>query len=382
MKRWSRVNGFLNEINGIDISKSTKESPIVNFVKSISEDHSMERFFDELLSDTCLLRVMSSSLNDLGAAEKDSPIVLFSYSNGAKEALVYLEEYSKQCEYLIPPLIRNIRINNLISLDNISAEEREMYTDALFRINEFYGQIMYIQVKEGVKLVEKLIKIIELDNIKYNSIIDRILLLRIANVLSYIYWCDHGTPGISPYAVYLQGNNLGADIKCPICKKDLHEIKIIIVNPVIYSLMRLWGGILPALVGWYLTTRNIMWTADVKINQHEYGDIIFKVQNDFVLIECKIHDREKNEKQIKEVIKKDLKQAFEHLNFWIEKRVNLKKTVVLTNFLSNEKFDKAKKAALNELDENLRDKIINNLIEIHPLVEIPKIFDKTYYSVI
>ena len=368
---------ILTSIGGIDITKSVENSPIINFVKSI-QHKDMERFFDELLDDEKLLCLMTSSLNDLGVGEKDLPIILFSSTEKIKDTLRYLEEHSKQCKYLIPKSIRNIDIHNMFSLtlNNMSENEQIPYIEALFRINEFYGQSMYFQVKEGLDRIEKIIGTIQMDEKSYNKTIEKLLLLKMGNVMSYICWCSHGSPGVSPYAIYLQGNNLTADIKCPICGKDLHKMKMVILCPKLYPLMRNWGGILPALIGWYLTKSNRQWAADVKIDEHEYGDIIIETNGNYFLFECKIHDRDKNEKGIKEVIKKDLNQLFKHFNFWKEKGVNITKAVVFTNFLLDDKFKRAKERALREVDSSIKKGIDDSLIDIYPLMDITHIIEK------
>ena len=116
----------------------------------------------------------------------------------------------------------------------MSEEEKKAYVEALFKINVFYGKGMYLQVKDGLDRFERLINIINIDETDYNKVIEKLILLKVGNVLSYVCWCSHGEPGISPYAIYIQGNNLSADVKCPICGEDLHKMKIVILSPIYY----------------------------------------------------------------------------------------------------------------------------------------------------
>jgi hypothetical protein len=108
------------------------------------------------------------------------------------------------------------------------------------------------------------------------------------------------------------------------------------------------------------------WTADVKINQHEYADILIEKNGKYYLIESKIWSRDKNERGLTGSINKVIDQAITHAEFWEGRSVSIHKIAVITNQFDTELFKKCINNSLQEKSEIIGEKNI----KIYPLKQI------------
>ena len=379
---------FINKLicsNGseLDISQSNDNSPIIKVVNEIIGNAQKERFYDTLLENYDTLKLMTNPVIDMGKTDTGSLLYFFSskleddYEDGKKSR----KEHSKQCKYRLDPETRNLspivqsfqemlasKTSQPVSQDNLQCLQ-DKSKHILFHSNDMYGYPIDIQLTKAFSDRMQLISLSDISHKMYENIIDECLRIGIGSVFQHICWCKKCIT--STYAILVHGqNNISEEIKCPRCNESLYSGRFIYLLPEFEPLLESQGGFLPPLIGWDLSKKNYEWTADVKINQHEYGDIIFKHNEMYYLIESKIWSRTQNERGLIANIKKAIDQAIDHTKFWEEKNIHIEKIAIFTNQFDNETYQRYRANAINSKAElidgrNLRIyplKLISNLI--------------------
>ncbi|TKJ47582.1 hypothetical protein CEE34_02945 [Candidatus Aerophobetes bacterium Ae_b3a] len=363
----------------IDIRESNDSSPIIKRVRELIDSSSKERFYDFLLEDYDALKLMTNALIDVKKTDETTPIFLFSseFEKDPDDGRKSREEFSMQCKYQLDPKMRAIstmiqpyqqmltseitQSDSTQELQLMQEERKEM----IFCLNNFYGYSLDAQIGQGFSDRTQLISLSDISCKVYEDLIAKFLQIGIASVLQHICWCkNHSTV---PYAILILGSDEIGDVKCPVCKEPLYSGRFISLNPEFEPLIKSFGGFLPLLIGWCLTKKGIEWTADVKIENQEYGDIIFKYDGKYCLVECKIWSRNKNNRGIENCIEKALEQAVKHMKYWEGCKVNIKRTDILTNELDNEILKKELRKAMN----NRAQEIAGRRIRVHPIKSIP-----------
>jgi len=379
---------ILKKINCSDgtsvcLEESNNNSPIIKVVTNFINDSSNERFYDFLLKDYNAFRLMTNALIDLKIDEM-TPILLFS-SNLKKDpddGINSRKEFSEQCEYRLDPEMRSMSIMiqpyqeslNSKTIQSDSTQElqlmQEKRKEMIFCLKYFYGYSLDSQIIQGFSHRTKLISLSEISWDVYEAVITNFLQMEVGSVIQHICWCKNHSP--TPYAILILGHNEIGDLRCPTCKETLYSARSVSFNPQFESLLKYHGGFIPALIGWYLTKKGIEWTADIKFDQHEYADVIFKHDEKYYLIECKIRSRNKKEPGIRNGIEKALTQAINHTKYWEDHNIKIEKTDIFTNELDNNTF-------LEELQNAMSNKskeIDGRKIKVHPIKLIPELISK------
>ena len=391
MMRWYKLSlspKILNIINCSDgtpvsIKESNNNSHIIKVVKGLTNDSSKERFYDFLLENYDALKLMTNALIDTKKTDETTPVFLFSSSleKDPDDGRESRREFSERCKYRLYPEMRSLSTiiqpyqqmlaSGKIQSDSIKEEQlMQEKKQMIFCINDLYGYPLESQMNQG--FIDRT-KLLSLSNIYwdvYEDLIAKFLQMEVGSVFQHICWCKKHHP--NPYAILILGHNEIGDLRCPTCSESLYSARFVSLNPQFESLLKYHGGFIPALIGWYLTKESIEWTADIKFNQHEYGDVIFKHDEKYYLIECKIRSRNKKERGIRNGIEKALTQAIEHTKYWEDHNIKIEKTDIFTNELDNNTFQKELQNAMG----NKSKEIDGRKIKVHPIKLIPELITK------
>lgn len=388
MRMWYRMSlspKILNIINCSDgtpvsIKESNNNSPIIKVVTDLINDFSKERFYDFLLKDYNAFRLMTNVLIDMRIDEM-IPIIFFSSNleNDPDDGINSRKEFSEQCEYRLNPEMRSISTmiqpyQGLNPIQSDSTQElqliQEKRKEMIFCLNFFYGYSLDSQIIDGFSHRTKLLSLSDISWDVYENLITKFLQMEVGSVFQHICWCKNHNS--TPYAILIHGHNEIGDSRCPTCKETLYSARFVSFNPQFEPLLKSHGGFIPALIGWYLTKKGIEWTADIKFDQHEYGDVIFKHDEKYYLIECKIRSRNKKERGIRNGIENALKQAINHTKYWEDRNIKIEKTDIFTNELDNNTFQEELQNAMN----NKSKEIDGRKIKVHPIKLIPELISK------
>jgi hypothetical protein len=393
MKKWckmSRSSILICEIDcsdgtSIDIRESNENSPTIKAVlELIDSPSSKERFYDLLLEDYHALKLMTNALIDMKKTDETTPVFLFSSKSekDPDDGRNSRKEFSEQCKYRLVPEMRSISSmiqpyqQMLVSgtTQSYLAQElqlvQEKRKEMIFCLNDFYGYALDSQLNQAFLDRSQLIAFSDISCKVYEDLITHFLQMGICSVFQHICWCKNHSA--TPYAILIHGHNETGEMKCPVCKETLYSSRFVSLNPEFDPLLKSFGGFFPPLIGWYLTKKSIKWAADLKIDQHEYGDIIFKHAEKYHLVECKIRSRDKNRRGIENGIEKALTQAINHIKYWEGHKVNIEKTVIFTNELDNEIFQEE----LQQATENKAKEIGDRKIRVYPIKSIPLIISE------
>lgn len=376
---------ILNIINCSDgtpvgIKESNNNSHIIKVVTDLINDSSKERFYDFLLKDYNAFRLMTNVLIDMRIDEM-IPIIFFSSNlkTDPDDGITSRKEFSEQCEYRLNPEMRSISTiiqpyQGLNPIQSNSTQElqliQEKRKEMIFCLNFFYGYSLDSQIIDGFLHRAKLLVLSEISWDVYEDLITKFLQMEVGSVFQHICWCKNHNP--TPYAILIHGHNEIGGLRCPTCKKILYSSRFVSFNPQFESLLKSHGGFIPVLIGWYLTKKGIEWTADIKFDQHEYGDVIFKHDEKYYLIECKIRSRNKKERGIRNGIEKALTQAINHTKYWEDHNIKIEKTDIFTNELDNNTFQEELQNAIS----NKSKEIDGRKIKVHPIKLIPELISK------
>ena len=350
----------------LDISQSNEKSKIIKVVSEINEDSKKERFYDTLLEDYDILKLITNHLLDMGKTDQ-SILYIFSSKLEKDDGIESRQEYSTQCKYNLDPNISNLDIN-ILNIQQTAGKLEEVVIKGLFQLGDMYGRAINDLITDGFSNRERLKNYSEIKEVNdYESVISTCLRIGVFSVFEHICWCSKCTE--KPYAILILGqNNIHDEIRCPICETPLFSAKFITMLPEFGPLLENDGGFLPPLIGWYLTKEEFEWTANVTMNKQEYADILFKRENQYYLIESKMWSRAKNERGLTGSIKKAIDQAVKHANYWENKNIKIKKIAIITNQFDNSIFQGC-------VDESLKEKtkdIGGKTLKIYPLKRISK----------
>lgn len=357
-----------------DINQSNEKSQIIKVVLEINANIKKEEFYDALLEDYDALKLFTNPLIDMGKTA-DNLFYLFSSPKLGEDPADGKEsraEHSRRCKYLIEPEIRSLAPTYqqmLTSGTSSSIPQKDLLMiqkkskDVLFQSNEMYGYSIDNQLSRGFLDKTKLMSNTDIEHDIYENIINICLKTGVGIVFQHICWCKKCTS--NTYAILIHGHNaLPENIECPICSEPLYSGRFIYLLPDFEPLLRS-GGLIPPLIGWYLTKKGYEWTADVEIDKHEYADVLFKDNNQYYLIESKIWSREIRERGLKGNVKKAIDQAIDHVKFWEEKNIKINKIAIITN-----RFDEADEAMFQKYIEEKAGIIGGRNIKIYLLKPI------------
>lgn len=383
---------FIDKINCLDnttihIKESNNNSPIIKFVKEIAESSSKERFFDFILENYDALKLMTNAFIDIKKTDdpiylESTPIFFFSskLEDIPEDEERLLEEFSKQCKYRLDPKMRSLSIMVQPYQQMLTSKKYQKITqeglqlmqvkDMVFNMNNLHGYSYEPQLRQGFLDRKELLSLSALSYQVYEGLINQFLQIGVGTVLQHFCWCKKHSS--TPYAVIVHGHNEIGDIKCPTCDGILYSGRFVSFNPQFDFLLKYHGGLLPPLIGWHLSKKGIEWTADVKIDQHEYGDIIFKYGNKYYLVECKIRSRNKNRRGIENGIEKAITQAIGHVKYWECRKVNIERIDIFTNELDGNVFQEELEKAIN----NKAQEINGKKLKVHPIKLIPLIISE------
>lgn len=368
----------------IDICGSNDCSQTIKVVTDLISSTPKERFYDLLLEDCNALKLMTNALIDMKKLDETTPVFLFSSKlekdqNDGKNSR---REFSEQCKYQLNPEMRAIStmvqpFQQMVTSNKtpsgqtqVSQLMNEKRKKMVFCLNNFYGYSLDSQVIQGFIDRAQLIDLSVVAWQDYEDLITKLLQIKVCSIFQQLCWCkNHST---IPFAVTLHAHTEIQDIKCPICKGSLYSGCFVSLNPDFEPILKYFGGFLPSLIGWYFTKKNIEWTADVKIDQHEYGDIIFKYDNKYYLVECKIWSRNKNTRGLENCIEKAIDQVIDHIGYWESRQVNIERSAIFTNELDSDIFKKA----LKQVMSNKAQKIGNRKIRVYSIKSIPTIISE------
>lgn len=378
---------LIDEINyqdgtTLDIRKSNDNSPIIKVVTKIYPT-SKERFYDYLLEDYTALKLMTNASIDIKMIDETNPVFLFSseLKNDPDDGKNSRKEFSVQCKYRLNlemrssfTMLQNFQQTSTsknVQFDSTQELQfQEKKKEMIYCLKDLYGYPLDDQVNQGFLDREQIISFSGILCEEYENLIKNFLQMEVCSIFQHICWCKKHSQ--SPYAILILGHNVIGDMKCPICSETLYSCRFIVLNPEFYPLLVSYGGFLPPLIGWHLTKKGIEWTADVKIDQHEYGDIIFKYGDKYYLIECKTRSRDKNRRGVENGIEKALTQTINHLKYWETCKVNIERTAIFTNELDNKIF----KEELQQATENKAQEIDGRKIKVYPIKLIPQIISE------
>lgn len=345
----------------LDISQSNDNSPIIKVVNEIMGNAQKERFYDTLLEEYDTLKLMTNPVIDMGKTDQG---ILYLFSSKLEcdppDGVGPRKEHSTQCKYRLDPEIRNPSQS-----DNYLQEKSK---ELIFHSNDMYGYSIDDQLTKAFSDRTQLISLTDISHVVYENIINECLRIGIGSVFQHICWCKKCT--VNTYAVLIHGHNkIYDEIKCPICDELLYTTRFIALLPEFEPLLESQGGFLPPLIGWHLSKKKYEWTADVKINQHEYGDIIFKHNESYYLIESKIWSRTRTPKNrgLIDNINKAIDQAINHTKFWEESNIHIEKIAVFTNQFDDTTYQQYIDTAIT----NKAELINGRTLRIYPLKLIP-----------
>lgn len=342
----------------LDISQSNDNSPIIKVVNEIISNAQKERFYDTLLENYDTLKLITNPVIDMGKTDQGI-LYLFSSKLERDDGIEPRQEYSTQCKYRLDPEISNTSQSE----KNLQEKSKKL----IFQTNDMFGYAINDQITKGFSDRTKLMSYSQISHNDYENIVNMCLRMGICSVFQHICWCKKCTD--NPYAILIHGQNkIHEVIKCPICNEPLYTTRFIALLPEFEPLLEHNGGFLPPLIGWYLTNKEFEWAADIKIDQHEYADILLKRNNQYYLIESKIWSRDKHERGLTGNIKKAIDQAINHAKFWEEKNVKINEVAIITNQFDEPMFQQCIESSLREKAQMIRE----TKIKIYPLKHISK----------
>ena len=188
--------------------------------------------------------------------------------------------------------------------------------------------------------LKNLLKSSNLSRQEYLSILNDIYSQKnIFNVHS-MFWCSNC---LDENMVFNSDSSLHPSqlhLQCPRCFKEMLASSIYELDGRITECIMDQDGLIKTAIAWLLFENTIEFDT-IQDEQFEY-DFVCKIPNNNLLIECRLHKSQSDEKTIEELVKKDLKQLLQHYSK-IKDSHQIKYPIVVTNVDVNKHMDVIKK---------------------------------------